>query len=167
MEDKKSVFAKFYKRLVKTGKINDNGLPEFEERIYVKIRVLNSFDEVDRMAEREDFMRFAQEWDYFQRSQEKSKQGTPLEMFAFLNPAQIECCNIKGVYTIEDLSKLTKENANSLGLATEAELAKKFLSVSKNNKAISEAQKRIEELEKEVAALRAENQELRSIKQEE
>ena len=161
--EKKSVFAKFYNRDVKTGKFTKEGLPEFVKKIYVEIRVVNSFDVVDRPAEREDFARFAQEYKMFLESAKRTAEGTPLNMFAFLTPAQIECCNIKDIYTVEELSGISKEKAKELGLESEVELAKKFLGSSKNNKAIAEANKKIEELEELVAGLKAENEELRKM----
>ena len=71
---------------------------------------------------------------------------------------------MKDIFTVEELSKLSKEKAASFGLTTEVEAAKKFLSFSKDNKAIAEANKKIEELEKQVAALQSENEELKRIK---
>ena len=164
MEERKSVFAKFFKKNIKTGNYNDKGLPEFVEKVYIEIRVVNSFDVVERLADRNDIMRFPKEYEMFQRADERAKKGTPLTMFAFLTPAQIECCNAKDIYTIEELSKTSKEKAHDIGLAGEVELAKKFLAVSKNNKAIADFENRIKELETEIAGLRAENDELRRIK---
>lgn len=165
MEEKKTVFAKFYNRQVRTGDFDDHGLPVYVTRVYVKIRVVNSFDEVDRMAERQDFERFKAEYEAFLREADRVKKGIPLNMFAFLDAAQIESCNMKDIFTVEELSKLSKEKAASFGLTTEVEAAKKFLSYSKDNKEIAEANKKIEELEKQVAALQSENEELKRIKQ--
>lgn len=165
MEEKKTVFAKFYNKQVRTGNFDDNGLPIFVNRVYVEIRVTDSFDVVDRLAERADFERFPKEYDIFLKTAERTKKGIALNMFAFLTPAQIECCNMKDIYTVEELSKLSKDKANSIGLEKEVEAAKKFLSMSKDNKAIAEANKKIEELEKQVAALKSENEELKRIKQ--
>lgn len=164
MEEKQTVFARFYNKQIRTGEFDEHGLPVFATRVYVKIRVLNSFDEVDRLAERQDMTRFRAEYNKFLTEEERAKQGTPLNMFAFLSPAQIECCHIKDIYTVEELSKLDKERSASYGLTSEVEAAKKFLSFSKNNKAIAEANKKIAELEKQVAALKAENEELKTLK---
>jgi cell division protein FtsB len=162
--EKKTVFARFYNKQIRTGEFDEHGLPVFATRVYIKIRVVDSFDEVDRMADRQDMQRFAQEYEEFLKRAEKEKKGTPLNMFAFLSPAQIECCNIKDIYTVEELSKLTKEKAADLGLIDEVEAAKKFISFSKDNKAIAAANKRIAELETQLEALKAENAELRNIK---
>lgn len=159
--EKKNVFAKFYNRDVKTGRVTKDGLPEFVKKVYVEIRVVNSFDIVDRPAEREDFVRFADEYKVFLQAAERVKKGTPLSMFAFLTPAQIECCNVKDIYTVEELSGVSKEKAKELGLESEVELAKRFLGASKNNKEIAEANQKIEELEEQIAGLQAENEELR------
>ena len=113
MEEKKTVFAKFYNRQIKTGDFDEHGLPIYVTRVYVKIRVVNSFDEVDRLAERQDFERFKAEYEAFLKEADRVKKGIPLNMFAFLDAAQIESCNLKDIFTVEELSKLSKEKAAS------------------------------------------------------
>lgn len=159
----KDVFARFFDKYVKTGKTQENGLPEFVKRTYVEIRVKDSYDVTERPAEMEDFRRFPNEYNFYKVKEEKTKQGTPLNQFAFLTPAQIEGCNIRGVFTVEDLAQLTPEQAQSLSLVDEVSLAKNFLEASKNNAVIDEYKKRekelksrIEQLENELEALKNE-----------
>lgn len=148
------VFANFYDKYVKTGKILDNGLPEYVVKTYINIRVKDTQDEAVHPADREDMIRFPREYELYKLKKEKAKQGTPLQMFAFLTIAQIDCCNTRGVFTVEELAKLTLEQAKSINLVEEVEMAKTFLKASKNNKCLSEYQAEIKRLKDEIAKLK-------------
>ena len=157
----KGVFATFYNKSVRTGNIKENGLPEFENKVFVKIRVVNSIDEVDRPADETDIRRFANEYAFFKVKNEKTAKGTPLKQFAFLTPAQIECCECRNIFTIEDLSVLEDEKAECLGLKEQKDLAVEFLEVSKNNKHLSD----LKSLKDEILRLKQENESLRAQQQ--
>lgn len=150
----KGVFARFYDRYVKTGRVQENGLPEFKCVTYLEIRIKDQYDMVDRPAQREDFERFAAQYASYMMKKERTKDGTPLNQFAFLSPAQIECCEIRGILTVEDLVALSDENALSLGLKEEKETASHFLKSSDKNKMISD-------FEKKIAALKSKNERLK------
>jgi hypothetical protein len=86
--------------------------------------------------------------------EEKAKEGTPLNQFAFLTVPELDLCETKGIFTVEDLSNITKEQAQDMNLTTAKELAIKFLQMAKDNKAIAK-------FENEIKALKAENEKLR------
>lgn len=147
------VFAKFYDKIEKTGKFLENGMPEFKTKTYVEIRVRNDYDVTDRAADMMDIRRFPAEYQLYQVKRKKMEEGTPLNQFAFLSPAQIEACDFRGIYTVEALAELDQDKAKSINLTEEVELAKKFLEMSKNNQIIAEYQKKIEALENKVRTL--------------
>lgn len=149
-----NVFAKFHNKWVKTGKIKDNGLPEFVEKLYIEIKIKGNTDVSDRPAEETDLMRFPREYAYFKNKEEKLKQGTPLNQFAFLTAPEIEECDNKGILTVEDLAGLTDEQAKSINMVQAKELAIKFLQMAKDNKVIAD-------FEEEIKRLKAENQKLK------
>lgn len=151
-----NVFAKFHEVYVKTGAMLENGMPEFKNVVYVQIKIKDSFDVVDRPAREDDFRRFPSEYQFFLIKKEKVKEGTPLNQFAFLNPQQIENCNMKGIFTVEDLAKLDEEKAKALYLTDEAVFAKKFLEMQKNNSAISKYEAEIKKLKSEIVKLKDE-----------
>lgn len=157
-----NVFAKFFDKYVKTGKIQENGLPEYVKKQYIQIQVRDSHDVVNRPADYEDYQRFPKEYEFYKLKLEKEKSGTPLQMFAFLNAAQIDCCNVRGIFTVEDLSKLTKEQALSINLIDEVELAKNFLKASKNNAVISELRENEKKLKAEISKLKDELEALKN-----
>ena len=147
------VYARFYDKYEKTDEINGNGLPVFEPRTWVEIKIKDSYDVVDNRATREHINRFPNAYNLYLTKKEKLKEGTPLTMFAFLNPAQIECCDIRGIYTVEALAGLDKEKALSIGLTEEAELARKFIELQNNNKDIKAYEDKIKELENTIIRL--------------
>lgn len=155
-KQERGVFATFYNKAVRTGRFLENGLPEFEHKIFIKIRILNSADEVDRPAEEADMQRFAREYAFFKTKSEKVKTGTPLNQFAFLSPSQIECCEYRNIFTVEELSALDDEKAAALGLKEEKETAEKFLEASQNNKVIYDLRQQVRFLENEIARLNEE-----------
>lgn len=158
------VFARFYDKCEKTSEILESGLPKFITRTWVKIQIQNSYDEVDTPATDEHISRFPREYQFYLTKKEKIKEGTPLNMFAFLTPEQIESCDLRGIVTVEQLARLDEEKALSLGLTLETELAKKFILMQANNKDISEYEKKIKELEDRIAYLENENKSLRENK---
>ncbi len=149
-----NVFAKFHKKWVKTGNIKENGLPEFVEKLYIQIKIKGNTDVSDRPAEETDLMRFPREYAYFKNKEEKLKQGTPLNQFAFLTAPEIEECDNKGILTVEDLAGLTDEQAKSINMVQAKELAIKFLQMAKDNKVIAD-------FEEEIKRLKTENQKLK------
>lgn len=158
------VFARFYDKYIKTGKILENGLPEFEEVVYVEIRVKDSHEIADRRATREDFARFPREYSFYTVKKEKAKEGTPLNMFAFLSLPQIEACASRGIFTVEDLAGLDEDKAHSINLEMEVALAKKFLDVSKNNQVIADYEKEVKKLKARISKLEEENKALKEQK---
>lgn len=149
-----NVFAKFHKKWVKTGNVKENGMPEFIEKLYIEIKIKGNTDVVDRPVNETDMMRFPREYAFFKNKEEKAKEGTPLNQFAFLTVPELDLCETKGIFTVEDLSNITKEQAQDMNLTTAKELAIKFLQMAKDNKAIAK-------FEDEIKALKAENEKLK------
>lgn len=158
------VFARFYDKLIKTGELKENGMPEFVQKTYVEIRLKNSYDTADRVADESDFRRFPREYNYYLSKKEKTKDGTPLNMFAFLTAPQIEMCELKDIFTVENLAAITDEQAVSLNLQEEKELAVKFLEMSKNNAVIKKYEKENKELKAEIETLKEEIKALKETK---
>ncbi|MBQ5901566.1 MAG: hypothetical protein IIW86_06865 [Clostridia bacterium] len=147
------VFARFYNKFVKTGAIKENGLPEYKEKLYIQIRTRNDTDAPDRVATEDDFMRFPREYAFYRNKEEKMKKGTPLNQFAFLSAPEIESCNIRGIFTVEDLASLTAEQAQDLNLTDALAAAQKFLEMAKNNAAIAQYIEENNKLKEKIATL--------------
>lgn len=156
------VAARFYDRSVKTSKIDDNGMPVFENVTYVEIRIKdNNTDVYDQPADKEKIRRFPLEYQRYQLERKQIKDGTPLNQFAFLDAAQIDTLKVRGIFTVETLAELPEEKAVQLNVVREYELAAKFLANAKDNKVLLEWQERekayqdeIKKLQEEIATLK-------------
>jgi hypothetical protein len=82
------------------------------------------------------------------------KDGTPLNQFAFLSVPQLEACDKRGILTVEDLAKLSDEQAKELSLIDERNCAVKFLEMAKNNAIIAKYEDEIKVLKQENEALK-------------
>lgn len=148
------VFARFYDKFEKTNEFNEKGLPVFALRTRIEIRVRDSHDVVDARATDEHIRRFPQEYNMYLTKKEKARAGTPLNMFAFLDKAQIECCEFRGIYTVEDLAALDDQKASEIGLLDETRLAKEFIKVSSNNKELAKVMEENDKLKAEIERLK-------------
>ena len=152
------VVARFYDRSVKTSKIDDNGMPVFENVTFVEIRMRNNYTDV---YDPEKIRRFPLEYQRYQLERKQIKDGTPLNQFAFLDAAQIDTLKVRGIFTVEVLAELSEEKAAQLNVVREHELAAKFLANAKDNKVLLEWQEQektyqdeIKKLQEEIAALK-------------
>ena len=149
-----SLSVRFYDKLIKTDKLNDNGIPMFKSVCYCEIRIKDNTTEVfDQPATQDKIERFPIEYSRYQMIKEKNVDGTPLEMFAFLSASEIETCKYRGIFTVESLADLTKDQAQNLQLLNEYETAQKFVSFSKNMVDTDKLKQKIKELEERVKKL--------------
>jgi hypothetical protein len=159
--DERNVAARFYDKAVKTSKVADNGMPIFEDVTYIEIRIKDNSTEVfNQPATEEKIRRFPREYALYKLAKEKKKDGTPLEQFAFLTAAEIETCQSRGIFTVEDLAALDNEKVKFLGLQNENELAKKFMQNAKDNKTMAEMTAKEREYLRQIADLKYQVQSL-------
>lgn len=165
------VTARFYDRSVKTSKINDNGMPVFENVTFVEIRMRNNYTDVyDQPVDPDKIRRFPAEYQRYQLERKQVENGTPLNQFAFLDAAQIDSLKVRGIFTVEALADLTAEQAVQLNITQEHELAVKFLANAKDNKVLLEWQEQekayqdeIKKLQEEIAALEKQLEQAASV----
>jgi len=156
------VVARFYDKVVKTDKLTDKGLPVFETKCFVEIRIRdNNCDVYDQPADKEKIMRFPTEYNRYLIEKKQAEKGTPLNQFAFLTVAEIESLKFHGIFTVEALANLDDEKALQLGLENEKKLAKKFLTANAKNVKIADFEKKEKEYKKEIADLKKEIEELK------
>lgn len=158
------VIAKFYDKVVKTGEVNNKGLPIFSNKTFVEIRIRdNNCDVYNQPADREKIQRFPVEYARYLNEKKESEKGTPLNQFAFLTALEIETLKIHGIYTVESLVGLNDDKALQLGLVNEKKLAKRFLEVNAKNVKISDFEKREEKYKEQIADLQGEIEKLREL----
>lgn len=156
-----SIFVRFYDRSVKTSELDRRGLAKYKTVVFVEKRTRDDPSRYDQPASKDDIMAFPVEYQRYQLQKKQTEEGTPLEQFAFLDTSQIESCHYYGIFTLEALVNLPKEKIETLNLEKEAEKAKKFLDMNKNNTSIADFEKREEEyktkiynLEEQISALK-------------
>ena len=142
------VFARFYDKTVKTEEIGEGGVPVFEKICFVEIKIKDQRDIYDQPADAVKKKRFAQEYARYELEKKQKLEGTPIEMYAFLDREQADSLNLRGIFTVEALAGISKEQAIDLGILKEKELADAFLNANKNNKAIVDGDACSEELAK-------------------
>ena len=133
-DDNRNVAARFYDKAIKTQEVTDSGLPIFKNVTYVEIRLKDNSTEVfNQPASAEKIKRFPREYALYKLAKEKIKDGTPLEQFAFLSAAELATCKNRGIFTVEELAKLSADKVKDLGLQNEHDLAVIFVKKAKSN----------------------------------
>ena len=156
------VAARFYDKAVKTGEINEAGLPIFVNRCFIEIRIKDNNCEIfDQPATEEKIRRFPMEYARYQLAKKQIEKGTPLEQFAFLTAAEIESLKVRGIFTVEALAELDEDKAVQLEIVSEKNLAQKFLEQAQNNKQLLQWQKKEENYIAEINALKEQLDELK------
>ncbi|MBR4106190.1 MAG: hypothetical protein IKK52_02685 [Alphaproteobacteria bacterium] len=157
------VSARFYDRAVKTGQLDNNGIPEFKDVCYCEIRIKDNTTEVfDQPATPEKIERFPVEYARYQLSKKQAKAGTPLENFAFLSLSEIESCKYHGIFTLEALASLSEERVRNLNLTKEQKTAQCFLENNRQVKNSEEIAQLKDVYEQKIASLKAELDDLKS-----
>lgn len=160
-----SLSVRFYDKSIKTDKINDNGIPIFKSVCYCEIRIKDNTTEVfDQPATQDKIDRFPIEYARYQLSKQKSVNGTPLEMFAFLSTSEIDMCKYRGIFSVEDFVNISQEQAQSLQLEKEWILAQKFMSSGKSIKKIIDIEALEEKYKSQIDKLNEQIKELSKTK---
>lgn len=156
------VMARFYDRAIKTEKIDEQGLPVFVNQTFIEIRLKDNTTEVfDQPADEEKKKRFELEYARYKLAKKQTADGTALEMFAFLDASEIAALKERGIFTVEALAGLKKEDAGNLGIEREKDLADKFLALQKDNSVLNEFAKKEAAYKAEIAKLQDEIKELK------
>lgn len=163
-QSQNDVFAKFYDRAVKTNEVNPNtGLPVFKDVCFVEIRIKNNATDIyDQPASEEKKRRFPVEYNRYLLQKEKKLDGAPLEEFAFLTASEVASLKCHGILTVEALSSLETERAQTLGVLHAKEKANAFLSVAKNVNSFIEKDEQCNQLKQELNLLVEENSALKT-----
>lgn len=150
-----NVFATFYDKVIKTDQVKENGMPIFEEKTYIEIRITDDNDVVNRLAEDDDKIRFPTAYQRYLNSKNHKQDGTPLNQYSFLTAIQLANCRCCSIETVEQLATISDDKAKFFDLLDERAAAKKFL---ENAKSFSEKEQKFKD---EIEELKVENEKLR------
>jgi len=92
------------------GAVSGDGLPVYKDTVMIQIEKPPLL-KLNRLAEREDFTNYPEEYEVFQRTlkardTEIGDSGYPLVMWPVVSPADVETFAARKIYTVEDLAKL-------------------------------------------------------------
>ena len=161
-QPEEGIFARFYDRTVKTGRIDKHGFPVFENVCFCEIRLKDNNSEVfDQPATEEKKKRFPAEYARYLLAKKQAEKGSPLEQFAFLTASEIESLKIRGIFTVEALAELDVQKAEDLGVARERALAVKFTEQAASNTALAGWQEKEEKYKSKIKKL---EEQLKSLK---
>jgi len=157
------MFVTFYNRAVKTNKLDEAGLPFYENKVFVII-ARDHTNQVNREADQDDFDRFPETYAAFIKAHSKVEQheGLPIEMWSPASPSDIENLKVHGFFTVQQLAKTTPQVRKTMPphIAVLVDLAKKYIAVAGDANKTSQ---HISEMMDEIVSLRDENQTLKRL----
>ena len=102
------------------GKSREAGRPVYDNVIFVRIgNPGERLNVVVRPVRDEDKRRFAVQWNQFIQNHKQRPEGTPLSILLPENPAAIGMLEGSGVYTVEQLSQLSGDAIQSVGMGAQ------------------------------------------------
>lgn len=158
-DKEEQTFAKFEKiaRLSKY-KSKVNGIPTYEDEVVLKVIHPGEKDHVVVLASEIHKMRFPKQWEAFQKGEDQTKSGTPLELLFPSEPGTVATLRAANVFTVQQLSNLTDTGMIHIPMArTLVERAKLYLNKSQEGAKFHDMQAQIDELK---ALLAQKNEEI-------
>lgn len=126
------------------------GMKKFDNILFVYIQAAGQRDNVVRKATEEDKARFSKQYEAFLNKQETVIDGTPIEMWPILTPAEVAELKHQKIYSIEQIKNLPDSRLSQMGLYGRQlrDKANDYFSTAARNAPIT--------------AMRSENEKLRS-----
>ncbi|MGL4999521.1 MAG: hypothetical protein ACRC5T_11180 [Cetobacterium sp.] len=155
---------KFYIEAVKDEeKTIEEGRSIFVDREYIKIIPVGDKNTVVCRPVKTnwdggtppDSERWTNLYTAFKNQQMQVTEGTPLNEWAVLSKSQVEMMKAANVHTVEQLTQVSDNNLNNLGMGARVlrDKAVAFLQQAKDGSSLNKYQDRVEVLEKQIEAL--------------
>lgn len=101
-----NTIPEFHLHSVSAGKDAD-GVPQFEDKHYVRILVPGQRDQVDREVTHEDQLRWPKSWAAYQQNREEVRDGHPIENWPPLSsPTELKRMLSLNIRTVENLANM-------------------------------------------------------------
>jgi hypothetical protein len=150
------VFATFCDDVIQNEKKSkEAGYPVFDEsRLFIKIVIPNSIDDVYRPANDADKQRFPLSYEAYKRGVEFPDEGLPIMHCPQFTTSEVKLLNAVNVKTVEQLAELPDSGLHRLGPGGQGlkNRAKKFLDTAGENTILKE---KIRKLERKIEELTA------------
>lgn len=150
-------YIEFYTRAEKIEAKSTNGLPYFEDRIFVKIIPPGAKSWVDRRARESDFVQYPRQYEAFKSGQrQETAGGFPLDQWPGLLASQVAFFKSQNIFTVEQLSGIPDSSFSSFPIGTREirQRAIDFLALAKNQAPMIELRKENEALKEQIALLK-------------
>ena len=151
----RQTMVSFYDREVQNEvKTDQEGRPIFEMKTFIrKVPPGDKLLEIDRKAVKQDFLRYAREYEMYLKHATTPVEGTPLEAWAQITRAQVAEYKALNIFTVEQLAGLPDGYGHKImGFQNWKQKAQAFLMASKGQgefeKLQTELRKRDEEIER-------------------
>ncbi len=144
-----NLLVRFFYKTVKKRGTPVNAAPEFEEAIYIEIRVAGQRDpQACRPATHADKQRFPRHLAAFQQRVEMPQEGFPLMEWPLMNRSLVEQLSFLNIKTVEQLANLNDTHMNFPNAQKYKGKAKEWLEDRNSNTALAaENEKLRDELE--------------------
>lgn len=148
----------FYtKAEINNAESKKHGRPIAHDKVFCKIvtpgDALSVWDQPARDVDKE---RFPRQWEAFQRGQEMSEDGTPLEMWTRMTPSKVLAYKAANIFTVEAVANISDANSHAMPMdfASDRLAARAYLQAAEDSAVV---QRQAEEL----AHQQAENERLK------
>lgn len=147
-------------------KSQEAGSPWYDDVTYVRIHPPGErLNIVDRKANDSDKRRWPTQWAQFQQQKEQIPEGTPVDLLYPEHPSIAAMLRASGVHTIQQLSDLSANAIESVGMGAQRYVndAKSYLEKAEKGQVLSQMRameeahtRKVNSLEKEIAMLKEE-----------
>lgn len=147
-EDDKRLLVRFTNEPVQDpDKSRVEGRPIFKDCPHITIMKPGSRDSIIRPVRDTDKIRFSQQWQMFEKGQEMSLEGTPLEAWPGITRSLVEELKYMNVFTVEQLVAMPDVHAqNVMGYSLLKRRAQAFLDAAAGTAPVEAMSAEIEEL---------------------
>lgn len=133
-----SLLVRFFHKTRKKKDQIAGGVPEFEEAVYVEIRIAGHRDpQACRPATEADKKRFNRHYDAFMKRVELPQEGFPLAEWPLMNRTMVEELSFMSIKTVEQLASLNDSSLNFQGASTFKRKAGEWLEERNSNSALA------------------------------
>lgn len=138
------------------AKSTEEGRPVFDNVEHVRIMVPGNKDSiVHRPVTDEDKRRFAKQYEDWKSRGKVPLEGTPLEMWSWVNRGQVEEMKYFNIHTVEQLSEMPDVHAQKfMGINQLRQRARVWLAQVKEGKEAAQVAASMEQLQNENATLK-------------
>lgn len=156
-EGDKRLLVQFFTEAVKDeGRSAEEGRPIFKEVVMVRIITPGSRDVMVTRASDRYKQRFPRQWERFQKMQDQTVDGTPLDQVPFLTVGQIAELKAINCFTLEQLAGMSDQLAQKMmGMHGLRQKATAFLQAAKDSAPLTQMQAELEKRDNEIALLKA------------